>query len=365
MDSTPFSIRELTGDRRFLVLLDRALPYRPIHFPTKQRGEFTWYPGNPIATSQMLGAEIAPTTIHGYWKDRFLQQGVAGAGTPQMLLNGSVIPDVRTLVEIFEDITRKGQLLQITWDTFIREGHLTEFDPAIHNVHDVEWSAVFTWISQGDVYSPSVLPRTATIADNAADWLLLDDSVGDLIQNPELPPGGIFTGLEAKVASFKDTVGTVQDIASVYLDNVLSKLEIAQRLAATCSNVIDNANDVIDAIEAHSLPGLVVDNVVALAPLVTLGESTRVAAYRRKLINYMRAARYDAANQMDDAALQVNPSLIGTFVARARTDLRDVSSRFYGTPDQWQKLMRFNGLPSSRVDAGTVIYVPRLDGDGA
>ena len=66
--ASSFSIMELSGDERWVTLIDRALPYRPLSLVTDQKVEVTWYPGNPHATASVLGAREAPTTIRGFWK---------------------------------------------------------------------------------------------------------------------------------------------------------------------------------------------------------------------------------------------------------------------------------------------------------
>jgi hypothetical protein len=45
-------------------------------------------------------------------------------------------------------------------------------------------------------------------------------------------------------------------------------------------------------------------------------------------------------------------------------DLRDVSTQYYGTPDEWIRLMLYNGFNTSRLIAGDVVIVPRLNSLG-
>jgi hypothetical protein len=51
--------------------------------------------------------------------------------------------------------------------------------------------------------------------------------------------------------------------------------------------------------------------------------------------------------------------LIGIYVSPGGVTLRDVSLRFYGTPDNWVRIKEFNGLSSSVLERGVVVRVPK------
>jgi hypothetical protein len=37
-----------------------------------------------------------------------------------------------------------------------------------------------------------------------------------------------------------------------------------------------------------------------------------------------------------------------------------VSTAFYGTPDEWGRLLEFNALTTSKLSSGQVVFVPKL-----
>ena len=49
-------------------------------------------------------------------------------------------------------------------------------------------------------------------------------------------------------------------------------------------------------------------------------------------------------------------------IAREGEDLRDVSALYYGTPSHWRALMLYNGLPSSDLEVGQDVLIPRQTG---
>ena len=132
-----FTIRETTGPGRVVRLTDRGLPYRPYTLETLQRMATTWYPGNPVATATIFGAAEGPTQIDGAWKDKYIEPSNA---LRPILLDGEPPSDVREAVRFMDEITRAGQLLEVTWDETIRRGHLRRFAKRWLNRHDVEWS---------------------------------------------------------------------------------------------------------------------------------------------------------------------------------------------------------------------------------
>ncbi len=109
-----FTIRELTGTtQREIRLIGRALPYRPFSLTTQQRVELTWYPGNPEATSTILGASEGPTQLRGYWKSKFLGEAEntsAGSSKP-FTLNGAGVSLAKDAVYFMDLLVQAGQLL--------------------------------------------------------------------------------------------------------------------------------------------------------------------------------------------------------------------------------------------------------------
>jgi hypothetical protein len=82
---------------------------------------------------------------------------------------------------------------------------------------------------------------------------------------------------------------------------------------------------------------------------------------------YSRETITDARRMRDEAearrrALEAGPGYtMGTYRAREGEDLRDVSTLYYGTPNQWRSLMVYNGLTTTELYAGQYVTIPRLD----
>ena len=67
----------------------------------------------------------------------------------------------------------------------------------------------------------------------------------------------------------------------------------------------------------------------------------------------------------DDYRKQLERDVQAVIYAREGDDLRIISTRFYGTPDNWRKLAQANGLTTARLTAGMRIVIPASSFDEA
>jgi hypothetical protein len=99
-----------------------------------------------------------------------------------------------------------------------------------------------------------------------------------------------------------------------------------------------------------------------VAPDVLLaGQVIEAEVYLRKIGDVARRMRAEAARQHSEVIKRIEPALIAVFPARENQDLREVSTRYYGTPNEWRRLKMFNGFDGSKLTAGQTVFVPRLE----
>lgn len=370
-----FTIRELTGEQRTLFLAGRALPYQPFTLEGTQRAEFTRYPGNPVASVQMLGADEGNTTLTGMWKDRFIKPTTADGApvTPEgvALWNGQQVRDVRSLVDAVEQIRLAGQLVEVAWNNIVRHGILTRFRQSWVRLEDLNWEMDFGWISRGQAEQPVTVVVPPSPEEYAAKLRSLYTRLEDAITE---------STAFRKVKGFLDTVNqfaeemnrAVEELESVAVSAtqlVLTPVEAGRRLLATTNSIIANAQGLKDAVAATAVNeiGFVSAEVATLtgSDEMTFGTSLEVAQYARSVANAASSVAWYAAERADVFRNFINEEdLLAVFIARENTDLRNVSSAYYGTSDNWRRLLQYNGFRSSRLIAGDVVLVPKLlDGD--
>lgn len=392
--ATSLTIASMVGAADTLQLYARALPYRPVTFTGKQRAEFTWYPGSPIATTQMLGPEESAISLKGFWKDRFLVD-VAGSTA---IYDSADVGTVRDLTTLVDGMRRRGQLYKLTWDNLVRVGHITSFTQTWHNAHDCEWELEFTPLSQGDEETPVVLNNLPNVADyyQQTTAAVLTARANLRVQVPlptqdalnsslSLLPNVFFQRMEI-VADFIDLTAslgpTVAGIISELDDALLALQNNAYNAAASVYDLTQtgpNAGRRIAALSAQNIAqakrtySTICDvawpSVFNVAPAdpstVNVGSQVSMRAYQRRVRNSTRDLAYQQGTQAAAILATLNPELKAAFVAPQNMDLRDVSTQFYGSPDDWRMLLVFNKLESSRLTAGTLIWVPQRSNSSA
>ena len=346
-------IEELTGDQRTVQLQGRALPYRPFIVSTGQRVEVTWLPGVAEGTGTVLGPEDFPTSMNGFWKDKFIQQ-LQGDGPLQ--LNGQTVQTVVKAVSTFESIANSGQLLQLTWFTTKRQGYLKKFTQKWHNSHDVEWEMDFEWISKGEPMGPPVFASTAQAGDTSS---IFNQSLDNLLNIQLALPMNldVFAPIRELTTAIDSAVTNIENIVIQLTDAVISPMNATKGLVATCTGIVDECN-----ILSEYVASTLTRSFIAGSPdLVTPNQLLTVEAFKAALREILRELRSDALERRDAFANQIQGDLAGTYLARYGDDLRDVSRLFYDTPFEWQRIMLFNGLTSSELTPGQFILVPKIN----
>jgi len=394
-DPSSLLIREIQGERHKLELVGRALPYRPMSFEGSMRAEFTWYPGNPIATVQMLGAQEAPTTINGMWKDRFIKTtsnlGIPILGqTGKAYYDDAIIDNVSDLVKLADGFRRRGSLVEVAWDDIVRQGILTKFKQTWLRTEDVEWEMEFTWMSQGEDELPVVFNVLSSLADMINSIV---DAVNALVE--------AIAELKAEFAAIASWVNAINNIIDGIVAAVSGLVDLAKQAAklvvapyaiignmvAACQTIGDQCKELVKTIEnipARMARAVGFDPVTSSSVTVddTGGDTEpapgtnpndesqdEVLAAESAMRKAKRAARKlkaEVARRQQEMISQTQDQTkpLATFIARDGMDLRDVSTQYYGTPGEWIRLMLYNGFNTSRLLAGDMVIVPQLSGIG-
>lgn len=346
----------------------RALPYRPISFSGKQRVEFTWYPGSPNATTQMLGPEESPISMKGFWKDAYVPTSKSYFSLEDSLVER---PSVQQLVAFMDTLRRRGQVCVFQWGQLERIGHITEFTQTWHNVHDCEWELVFTPLGQNDSQVGTIV--TATPISPQQTLGDLTQSVNDF--NTKI--ANATSALKEQLTFFPldsiDALGfacqQTLTLSSNYAytavttlaNNVLRPAEAGNRILTSLSQAIVSLTNTNTAITNRAITSVL--NVRSVGGSVdTLPLAKRVVAYQYQrtwnAVTQGNATKLSQDFQQTSQTLQQN--LLAVYTARQSEDLSAVSTKFYGRPDFWKQLMTFNGLTSSALTVGQVVLVPKV-----
>lgn len=364
---TDFVIEELTGDQREIRLVGRALPYRPIELSGIQAGDKTWYPGNPIATPQIFGPQEDPSDFNGFWKDRFIKSftpdGKSVRPEGAIMLNGSPVATVKDAIELLDDVRRKGQMLRLSWAHIVRQGWLQKFSQKWHRVQDCEWGMHFEFVSQGDAQMPTVLSARSSATDIASDF---GDAVA-AVQVAATPPDGMaidsdaLGALYAGIAKLAADVDALQSAVENSIDAVLTPFDVARQLSAVLSGAVGNCQDLLEQLWSTP-PALLLQAGLQNPDSLGSGDVLAVDLWVNDTVSAVRTAQDLAIEQQQNVMVDDDPELLDVFFAQAGTDLRIVSTNYYGTPDNWRDLADYNDIDmgQSELDLGQVVYIPRI-----
>jgi hypothetical protein len=210
---------------------------------------------------------------------------------------------------------------------------------------EAEQDIEITVIDNGDLTAlPNLLQQSVDKLDDATDNLF--SKVGSILDEFTSTINEAVNDLEAQTLA-------VEDVVVSSFNQIIGPIEATQRVAGILDFMKRRALNLKSILE-DEVEGAFISND---DPLFGNFLSGMLAIRDEK--NTAREAGRDASVHQDLAVRRINPDLIDTFIAKSDQDLREVSAKHYGTPDEWQSLMHFNHLDSSRLDAGQVIFVPR------
>lgn len=341
-----------------VTLRDRALPYRPMELPSfEQREQTDWYGGSPEATQQVFGATIPPTTMKGFWKDRFLMPG-GYVSAPPATVNGQPVSDVWTLMTTVEQVVTDGMTVQVTFGQRVLRGLLKRIRPTIHNIHDIEWEMDFVWSGSGPQPPPPKLVKAPSLSNTAAliqQLSQLLSEAADVLQGFNSLITGLLSGLQIGEEIFNQTqamlnslqawaanivASTGQGLAPGFLPQALQQ---TQGLINLCGALVDSLDTAAEAA------------VSATTSLFAFGVAGLYCAQQQ---NALLAMAYGLGQVQADLASQVQPETAQTYVAAPSDDLRRVSIRYFGTQDQWRAIAAFNQLSDPSLTPGQIVLIP-------
>lgn len=369
--ASPFTIREVTGDKRKIQLIGRALPYRPFELETGQRLSVTKPPGFADKTVAPLGAEDDPNgiSISGFWKDKYLdtigefaaESGQAANETnfAPFTLDNQAITNVKDATDLMDSVVRCGQEVEITWLHTIRRALLKAFKKGWHNEHDVEWTMVFEVIGRGQMPGTPVFITGVSLADSTNALRHAAQKFNDVAVptnfavKPDLMAGigALGRGVEDGLYAMENTV-----------DNVMNTISLPVRAAKALDGIYQNIENEVGFTESYVMGRLAMDfHAENPGPAQSFAQRTEVAIWQRLFYSSAHELRRVAAEQRTQIKRQNESDIMGTYTAREGDDLRDVAALYYNNEWEWRRIMAFNRLSSSELRAGQAVRVPRIN----
>lgn len=370
---TSLEIRETGPEPRVITLRGRAMPYRGPEWPVEQHSKLTWYPGSPVATQQILGVRELPTTMEGFWKDRFLEGAIEDTGSLQP------ITSAEQAVELFEGLARSGRELRVAWGIFVRTGIIKRFTPRPDRVQDIAWTIEWEWASRNDeqrarAAQPSLpasqgfdLFNALSDAANAVAFATdlaaafqaqivsaiaeIGDLVSDLVDGLRLVetlvnlPGSV-------LGAISNTVGQLVRQLEDFTSRILSQRSSVNGTATvTTGNTSDPLSRSASSVGSRSALG-------QAPPASSTTSALTAGAYARNVARAAEDLRAYAVSSLLSVQRRYSPPATRIVTTQEGDTLFRLSTRLYGSPDYAGFLAAANRLQGSQVPPGFQLRVP-------
>ena len=371
--SSSFQIRALAGVGDLVKsgdkfdLVGRALPYRGVSFEVTQRIQTTYYPGNPVALQQVMGATESNTTVNGVWKDRYI--GDPSSATFNQLTKDSAFKPVgdgqaANLAYNFDLLCRYAVPLEVTVTTFVggttvgrptvRRGLLKRLKVTHEYASDITWEMEFEWRGRETEAAKPIAVNLTDAREQLSNIAAQFADASDQIKGVQEKERSLLFGLPDSFNSAMDDLTTALDkgneqitdtvagvVGGIHADGGLLDHGNALYAVALLSQSMTNIQKGIDQIDALPLYVTSVrDNALDL-----LTQTLDLLNLKRDL----RAVLENARSSRDDFSGQLYQNPMAEVQVSGGTDLRDLAMTYYGDPDTWWAIAHANGLTSSRV----------------
>ncbi len=338
-------------------LYERALPLETMQVGGKMRAEFTWYAGSPVATVQVLGAEEDDISVQGFWKERFI--GDPGSGG-MLFVGGDPVYSVRVAVDALDAARRRGLPLVMQWGEVVRTVLIKEFTQTWHNPYDCEWELTLGVIAIDTIIAPT--PNQPYPDLSATSYNIDTADTYWSTEALQLPAGLRWNAdLLAQLNEVDDTVLGLTNAVTNFVQNVVGQATTPLNAARQLGAILTNATRQLETF-AFTIMGQAESSIFegfTSPDTIPYTEQARAAYSKTRISQATRDLRNVFIEQITPQIQLLTPPLTASYIASSAQDLRDVSTQFYGTPNNWRGLMQYNGLSSSRLAAGDLIWVPQ------
>lgn len=376
----PFIISEVNGLKRTMILRGRSLPYKGAVLDTgSQRVEITYFPGNPVAFSQVLGPTYERSEITGKWKDKFLADednapiilgfpalSAAGRPTPvganriigSSFLSTGAFTGQQTLqlAKAVQDavamLRKAGALFRVEWLSFVRYGHLTKAEFTDGDGDEVEWRIEFAWTGDTDVQPKAVAVdwSSKSLLQKLLDFVgKLNNILAGLLYTAQLTLAPYTNAVADLLSDMDRLIQTLRKFASFSL----IPSEVGLGLKASFYRLRDSIRQLLADIDSRDgrLEGARrLDN-----PAMQLSDLAV-----RQLRQLLAVIAEEVAEELRRLEAVLSRQTRETYRVTGFKTLRDVSLEVYGTKDNWRQIASFNQLSTSIVPPGTELRIPKI-----
>jgi len=375
----PLSFEEMNGKRRTLVLRERSLPYKGCSFVNgTQKIEVTYFPGNPVAFSQVLGPEFGSTTLNGWWKDKFIryQDNAPVANRfPQVTAYGQPPPPSGNLVfgntfasagiypggaqllqraatvrDAFELLRTSGALIKVDWRDVARFGHLKRTNFNEHAGDEIEFELEFVWTGTTDA-QPKVQKKSFKAKGLLDSLIGIIKGITNLLATASYSFRMYVGRFASKIAELLNALNGLVKSLTGFLDFKKFGGELIGGIKASFYALRDSLRALFDLFDGDDH---------RLSSSRDMGDNQYGSLLMSQLRQILTILAEEIADQLELLEEQTARTTQQLYEVNTLKSLRDVAIDVYGSFEQWRQIMVYNNMSSSFVTPGVTLKIPKL-----
>jgi nucleoid-associated protein YgaU len=344
-----------------VVLKGQFMPHQPFTFGGEQRLVKEYYPGNSEPTVQVLGPKESDLKIKGGFRIKGLkrQYGQDSGGTS--IEAAQVREFALQYQELIDAMRLRGNLVKITMGHWHRWGFIENVSFDMKTKADIAYEISFFIVG----FNP---PKNSKILTSSDDNLIQPNkdltnaalaAISKMQQFPTDMPQSIADFLNGEISK----VAAAISLATNFVNSIVTSAEQIEASVNRAIGLLKNARSTISS-TGRRINAIATD-FTSLGASVTNEWQKSIATVKSiNHINDMRGNFQTLAASL--AALQAKMIALQTTVPAFRHLVRDgdtlqkISTKYYNTPDNWQKIMEHNKLTTTVLTSGTVLEIPKL-----
>lgn len=335
---------------KFIFSTDNfAMPRGPWSYGVKLRTVRRDLPGSEEPVEQVLGWSYTPFQIAGVWDDR---HGGADYATNTRRAFEKLIQRGRPIRLMTEELAVMGLItdLEITRVRKDLIGYKFTFSP--HQRYERETVRTDASKDRKVTSDPrtSVKKARTSLEALAAAQARATTSGGSAVQ--QKLSTGVFGEINADLADLAALVGFAENTVE---NEILKAEEVA--------NALNRGAQTMASVKTAVFRLL--NRTRALTSTITMAGSTVVdtldyESWKRGLNASARQLVVTAGYAEKDFALRAQPKPTRLHRVRPGETLYAISTRYYGTPHQWRRILSHNHLSSIILEGGELLEIPEL-----
>lgn len=361
-----FEIAEIGGVK--IVLRDRAMPFPEVAFPTEMRTKKVLYPGNPIATIQVLGFDTQNTKLRGEWNYRFLSKSVSVDGNPD------AIKTPAQLTQLFENIVRGGRQVRVQWLHIVRQGVLKRFEPVWLRANDVQWDMEFEWAAAND--DSAVAPKVPSKGFGVDDLLKAIKKIEDVLALAPMLARSLSASLVSGIASIRKHISKLIQTFGAIEALINLPAAVLGAIKSALASIRDECTEMARRTSGPSMGARPIETVgvgslpLSQDPMFPSGangsanakssgaQQAAFESWARTVATGLEELRHTALMIGVDLDARVRPEPSKVIGVREGETLYSIAAREYGSADYATYLLQMNRLQSTVPPPGFRLIVP-------